>query len=83
MEDVTNWIVAIATVVIAGFAVTNYILARALKSTNEQYQQKTNDILKALARAVAYNANTESRREAQKELKELEGKAAKQFITKR
>ena len=59
-----------------------------MKSANEQHQQETNEnqqkmneILKSVSRAIAYLAGSESRREAQKELKEQEDKARRQFIT--
>ncbi len=77
-----DWIVVAATVVIAGFAVTNHLLSRAIKSASEQHQKEMNEILKAIGRAIAYLANSESRRETEKELKEAADKRAGNFSRK-
>ncbi len=39
---------AIGTAVIAGFAVTNYLLAKAIKSKDEQHQQELSDLYQAM-----------------------------------
>jgi len=52
MEDYTALSItvsAIGTAVIAGLAVTNYLLARAIKAKDEQHQQEIKDLFQAIA----------------------------------
>ncbi len=79
MVGISDWIVVAAMVVIAGFAVANYKLSRAIKSASERHQKEMNEILKSVSRAIAYLAGSESRREVQKELKEAADKRAGNF----
>jgi hypothetical protein len=39
---------AVGTSVIAGFAVTNYLLAKAIKAKDEQHQQEIKDLYQAI-----------------------------------
>ena len=82
MVGISDWIVVAAMVVIAGFAVANYLLSMAIKSASKQHQKKMNEILKSISRAIAYLANTESRRETEKESKEAADKRAGNFTRK-
>ena len=74
---------AVGTAVIAGFAVTNYILARELKSNNEKNQKEMNKILKAIVQSNNNIAFADDRRKANEELKELRDKnnPGKKFIS--
>ena len=74
---------ALATIVIAGLAFANFLLSMATKSASEQHQKEMNEILKSVSRAIAYLAGSESRKEAEKEIKEQEAKRRKAFITQK
>ena len=76
-----TWIVTVATCVIAWYAYENHKLAREVKSASEEHQQKMNEILKSISRAIVYNANSESRNETLKEIKEQEIKERQKFVT--
>lgn len=88
MVGIPTWIVAggaivsaVATGFIALYAIVNHRLANAIKSSNEQHQQETRDLLKSLSQAIYYLSHSEGRNEAMKKIKEQEGKAGRNFIT--
>jgi hypothetical protein len=74
---------ALATIVIAGLAFANFLLSMSIKSASEQHQKEMNDILKAIGSRIASLEGSESRKEAEKERKEQEGKGGKAFVTQK
>jgi hypothetical protein len=48
---IPDWIIAVATVVLAIYAVSNFRLAKSIQEKNEQHEQETKDLLQALVLA--------------------------------